>query len=178
MSTLLFGVIPGPDLLAAERLVDKGKPYIDGVELRLDHFEKIDLPALKAFLKACRLPVMFTVRRKDQGGVFQGAENERLAILESLCALQPAYLDLEYDVPQEFRKKLFETFPKVSFLSSYHDFSQTPSDLESLFKKIRIPYAHIFKMAFTAKSTLDALRLLEFIRAKNEKLIGICMGEP
>ena len=178
MSTLLFGVIPGPDVTAAERLVAKGKPYIDGVELRLDHFEKIDLTTLKAFLKACGLPVMFTVRRKDQGGAFQGAENERLALLESLSALQPAYLDLEYDVPQEFRKKLFETYPKVSFLSSYHDFSQTPADIETIFKKVRVPYAHIFKLAFAAKSSLDGLRLLEYMRTKNEKLIGICMGDP
>ncbi len=180
MRTLLFGVIPGPDLPAAERLVAKGKPYIDGVELRLDHFEKIDMEALKAFLTSCGLPVMFTVRRNDQGGNFQGTENERLAILENLCALQPSYLDLEYDVPQDFRKKLFETYPKVSFLSSYHDFSQTPADIESIFKKIKIPYAHIFKMAFTAKSTLDALRLMEFMQThgKKEKVIGICMGDP
>ncbi len=179
MSTLLFGVIPGPDIKAAEHLLAKGRPYIDGVELRLDHFEKIDFEALKNFLQTCGIPVMLTVRRNDQGGTFRGTENERLALLESLCALQPAYLDLEFDVPQDFRKKLFETYPNVSLLSSYHDFSQTPADIESIFNKIKTPYAHVYKMALAAKSCVDALRFLEFMQSRrdNEKIIGMCMEE-
>jgi 3-dehydroquinate dehydratase / shikimate dehydrogenase len=179
MSTLLFGVIPGPDVKAAEHLLAQGKPYIDGVELRLDHFEKIDFEALKNFLKTCGVPAMFTVRRNDQGGTFRGTEVERLGLLESLCTLQPTYLDLEFDVPQEFRKKLFQAYPNVSFLSSYHDFSQTPQDIESIFNKIKIPYAHIYKMAFAAKSCLDALRFLTFMQSHRgkEKIIGSCMEE-
>ncbi len=179
MSTLLFGVIPGPDVKAAEHLLAQGKPHIDGIELRLDHFEKIDFEALKIFLKTCEVPVMFTVRRNDQGGTFRGTEDERLALIESLCALQPAYLDLEFDVPQDFRKKLFETHPNISLLSSYHDFSQTPQDIESIFNKIKTPYAHVYKMAFAAKSSIDSLRFLEFMqsRKENEKIIGICMEE-
>jgi 3-dehydroquinate dehydratase/shikimate dehydrogenase len=179
MGTLLFGVIPGPDVKSAERLYAQGKPYIDGVELRLDHFEKIDLEALKNFLKTCGVPVMFTVRRNDQGGTFRGTENERLALIESVCALQPAFLDLEYDVPQDFRKKLFETYPNVSLLSSYHDFSHTPQDIEGVFNKIKIPYAHIYKMAFAAKSCIDSLRFFEFMQSRqgDEKIIGLCMEE-
>jgi 3-dehydroquinate dehydratase/shikimate dehydrogenase len=122
---------------------------------------------------------MFTVRRNDQGGAFHGSEKERLELLGELCALQPAYLDLEYDVPIDFRKKLFEAFSKVSFLSSYHDFSQTPQDIEAIFNKIKTPYAHIYKMAFAAKSSCDALRLLEFMQSHRgkEKIIGTCMEE-
>jgi 3-dehydroquinate dehydratase / shikimate dehydrogenase len=179
MSTLLFGVIPGPNIESAEHLLSQGKPHVDGIELRLDHFEKIDERALRAFLKSCGLPVMFTVRRNDQGGAFLGTEDERLELLKSLSALQPAYLDLEYDVPADFRKNLFEAYPGVSFLSSYHDFSHTPEDLEAIYNKMKTPHAHIYKMAFTAKSSLDGLRLLEFMqsRPKNEKMVGICMGE-
>jgi 3-dehydroquinate dehydratase / shikimate dehydrogenase len=179
MSTLLFGVIPGPDVTAAEHLLVQGKPYIDGIELRLDHFEKIDFEALKNFLKTCGIPVMFTVRRNDQGGTFRGTEKARLELLEALCVLQPAYLDLEYDVPQDFRKRLFETHPNISFLSSYHDFSQTPQDIESIFNKIKTPYAHLYKMAFAAKSCVDALRLLAFMQSRkgNEKIISLCMEE-
>jgi 3-dehydroquinate dehydratase/shikimate dehydrogenase len=169
MRTLLFGI--------ATRL-DPPK-QVDGVELRLDHFEKIDLEALKAFISSCGMPVMLTVRRKDQGGVFKGDEQARLGLLESLCALQPAYMDLEYDVSIEFRKKLFENYPNILFLSSYHDFSQTPEDLDAILSKMNTPYAHIYKIACTAKSTLDALRMLEFVQAQSQKkkIIGISMGE-
>jgi 3-dehydroquinate dehydratase/shikimate dehydrogenase len=175
---LLFGVIPGPDIAAAERLLSQAKPYIDGIELRLDTFEKVDLAQIGAFIKACGLPVMLTVRSKTQGGSFQGTEEERLKLLESLCALQPAYLDLEYDVPVDFRKKLFEGFPNVIFLSSFHDFSHTPEDLQAVYEKMKTPYAHIYKIAVLAQSTLDSLRMLNFVQSHSaEKLIGICMGE-
>ena len=173
MGTLLFGVLPGPDIKSLEQ----NKSCIDGIELRLDYFTKIDLIELKAFLEKCSLPVMLTLRRNDQGGAFQGTEKERLELIESLCVLQPAYVDLEYDVPVEFRKKLFEAYPKILFLSSYHDFKQTLDDLDVLFEKIKTPYAHIYKLAVTAKSSVDALRMLSFVQARNEKIIGISMGE-
>jgi 3-dehydroquinate dehydratase / shikimate dehydrogenase len=179
MGTLLFGVISGPDIKSAEPLLEQSKPYIDGIELRLDHFKKIDMAALKTFLKNCGLPVMFTLRRNDQGGAFSGTETDRLSLLESLCTLQPAYIDLEYDVPIAYRKKLFEGFPKISFLSSFHDFTYTPDDLDALYQKIKTPYTHIYKLAVTAKSSIDALRLLSFVQARTgtEKFIGISMGE-
>ncbi len=177
MNTLLFGIVPGPDIKTAEKLLQEGRPYLDGLELRLDHFTQIDPEDLKTFIQTCGLPVMLTLRRKDQGGVFQGTEKERLEWLELLCALQPPYVDLEYDVPAEFRKKLFESYPGVSFLTSYHDFSETPNDLDAILAKMRTPHTHIYKMAFAAKSTLDALRILQFVQAQKEKIIGIGMGE-
>ncbi len=177
MSTLLFGVIPGPDIKSAEHLLEQARPFVDGLELRLDYFQNLDLNALQQFIATCGLPVMCTVRRNDQGGVFLGTEEQRLALLESLCALKPAYIDLEYDVPLDFRKRLFEMYPHISFLSSYHDFSTTPSDLDALYAKIKTPYAHLYKLAVTAQSSVDALRLLAFAHAQPDKLIAISMGE-
>ena len=44
---------------------------------------------------------------------------------------------------------------------------------------MKIPYAHILKIAVTAQSSLDAMRLLNFVRVRScqEKIIGIAMGE-
>jgi 3-dehydroquinate dehydratase / shikimate dehydrogenase len=135
MGTLLFGVITDPEI----KSIEQSKPYVDGFELRLDHFAKIELNELKNLLEKCSLPVMFTVRRKDQGGAFEGTEKERLELIESLCTLNPAYIDLEYDVSIDFRKKLFDAYPKILFLSSYHEFKQTPDDLNALYEKIKTP---------------------------------------
>lgn len=179
MKTLLFGVIPGPDIQSANKVLAEVRPYVDGVELRLDYFKAIDLATLREFIERCEQPVMLTVRRETQGGSFIGTEKERLDLIESLCALGPDYIDLEYDVDVNFRKKLFEAYPKIIFISSYHDFEKTPDDIEALYAKVKSPYAHIVKLAFTARSTLDALRLLEFVRARSdkEKIIGLSMGE-
>jgi 3-dehydroquinate dehydratase/shikimate dehydrogenase len=179
MNTLLFGVVVGTDLKVLDGSLALLKPFIDGIELRLDYFTHIDREELKAFIHRCGLPVMLTVRRKDQGGFFLGSEEERLKLLEALCDLEPAYIDLEYDVRVDYRKKLFETYPKISFLSSFHDFSETPSDLEEVYQKVKTPYAHIFKIAVRARSSLDALKMLHFVRSHSDKqkVIGIAMGE-
>lgn len=179
MGTLLFGVITGPDMRTAEQKFEAAKSEIDGIEMRLDTFQQIDMEAIQAFFVKCRIPVMLTLRRKDQGGSFEGTEKERLDLLEALCTLGPTYVDLEYDVPVELRKKLFEQHPRIGFLSSYHDFVETPEDLEAVYRKVHTPYAHIVKIVTTAQSSIDALEMLHFIQSRSdrEKIIGICMGE-
>lgn len=179
MQTLLFGVILGPDFAIAQKALHKYKDKIDGVELRLDSFSSIDLLSIQSLLHTCPLPVMITLRRKDQGGEYTEDENTRLSLIEKLCSFNPAYVDLEYDVPIAFRQKLFEKHPHILFLSSYHDFSNTPEDLEALYAQIKTPFAHIFKLAVTAKSCSDALKMLLFVQnhSKQDKLIGICMGD-
>src|SRR5215510_3924312 len=98
MGTQLFGVITGLDL----QVVTQQKSFIDGIEIRLDYFPAINHQELKAFISQCNLPVMLTLRRKDQGGRFSGTEDERLKQIESLCQLGPDYIDLEYDVPENY----------------------------------------------------------------------------
>lgn len=177
MGTLLFGVAVGPDFKTAASQLKMVGSAIDGIELRLDYFHPFTQEELSAFMKSCEIPVMLTLRRCDQGGYFQGTEEERLHLLESFCALGPAYVDLEYDVPEDFRKKLFDSYPHTIFLSSYHDFSGAP-DLEEIYAKIKTPHAHIHKIAITAKSSIDALKLLNFVKSHaKEKIIGISMGE-
>jgi len=174
MSTSLFGV-----LTSQEQLSLPLPSTIDGIELRLDLFDKIDLPLLETFIKSCPFPVILTLRRADQGGSFKGTEEERFALLEKFCALKPAYVDLEYDISLPFRKKLFEAFPQIIFLSSYHNFSHTPQNLNSVYDQVYTPYAHLYKIALMASSSLDALRLLSFVYSHPQrgKIIGISLGE-
>ena len=50
---------------------------VDGIELRLDYLSKIDFPALETLLHTSKRPILFTLRKKSQGGKFQGTEEER-----------------------------------------------------------------------------------------------------
>ncbi len=174
MGALLFGVLAGPTL------PDKGDILegVDGLELRLDFLQSINLQELKSFISHCGHPVMLTLRRKDQGGRFQGEEKRRLLLLESLCGLGASYVDLEFDVPLAFRQQLFHRYPQVAFVSSYHDFTGTPEDLEEVYKQVKTPHAHIYKIAVTAHSSLDALKVLEFTQShsRSDKIIAIAMG--
>lgn len=173
--TLVFGAFSGPSLTDVLASLKTEQVHIDGIELRLDGFGSIEMGELKEFIQNSSLPVMLTLRKKEQGGAFNGSEEERLEKLRSLCALNPHYLDLEWDVPESFRRAIFETFPAIQIVSSYHNFSETPSDLE----QFRVPFAHILKIAVMAQSTTDALRMLSFVRkhSAHEKIIGVCMGK-
>ncbi|MBS0615579.1 MAG: shikimate dehydrogenase [Verrucomicrobia bacterium] len=68
--------------------------------------------------------------------------------------------------------------PEVkNLILSYHNFEETPSDLEGLLKKLKAKSrAQYYKIATMAKSTLDCFRMLELAQ-KHSNVIGICMGE-
>lgn len=64
-------------------------------------------------------------------------------------------------------------------LRAIHDFEKTPDDLDAVLKKLMDQPAQIYKIACMANSTLDALRMLLFVRKKRGEgipLAGMCMG--
>jgi 3-dehydroquinate dehydratase/shikimate dehydrogenase len=74
----------------------------------------------------------------------------------------------------ELDKKIYkDQKPWPYEIVDVHNFEETP-DLEALLKTM--PRAHFRKIATMARSTLDSLRMLEFLQGK-ENIIGICMGE-
>ena len=176
---MLFVSIPGPSFAQAVQQVQNAEMCADGAELRLDLFENLDLEQIRRLLEKSKLPMIFTLRRKDQGGRFVGPEETRFSWLEKLCSLKPAYVDLEWDIPMLFIKQLHTKFPAIKFISSYHNFTIIP-DLEEVFVKMRSPHVRFYKIAIPASSTIDALKLLSFAKAKNAEnlqVIGIAMGE-
>ncbi len=148
----------------------------DGFELRLDYCEFLDFDALKNLRSQCTKPLIFTLRRADQGGQYQGPEAERLQFILDLCALAPDYFDLEYDVPREFVAKVHALYPNIQLISSYHDFDQTPEDLAGIVALMQQPFISIYKLATFAHSLIDALRMLCFIQASKVPFAGMCMG--
>lgn len=156
---MLFIAIGSPELLQA---VPEG---IDGIELRLDLFPKIDLGQLKTLLETSKYPLMFT---------FRGEEDQPL--IKRLLALEPHFFDLNIDWSEPFLQKMVSSHPKTKFILSYHNFEETPADLEKIYHKMsRIP-AFTYKIAALSQSTNDALRMLLFAR-QHPKVSAICMGE-
>jgi 3-dehydroquinate dehydratase/shikimate dehydrogenase len=139
----------------------------DGLELRLDLLPSFDVGA---FLRTEKRPVILTLRSRSQGGQFAGSEEERKKRLLELFALNAAFLDVEYDTEIDFPAG------ETKIIRSYHDFEKTPEDLDAILAKM--PPAYAYKIATKAHSTLDALRMLVFVKEQSKKrIIGICMGE-
>ena len=172
---MLFGIVTGPSLEIAEREIFSQLEYIDAVEFRLDLFVDISVSCLRALIKKIPIPVLFTLRKQNQGGGYAQSEKNRLLFIEELCQLQPDFFDLEYDVSRSFRKKLFLSYPKIRFIASYHNFTQFPQ-LDSILKSLFTPYAHFAKIAVHCSSSIEALQLLHLSK-KYPNLTTIGLGK-
>lgn len=166
--------IIGPSFDQIEKQVSEAANKGDLLEFRIDHFDEHATKNLK-FLKI-PLPVIFTLRTKAQGGSYKGSEKERLKKIKELAALQPEYFDLEYDIGGKFVEEMLQEFPNIKSILSYHDFRETPRDLEVILKKMHETPAHLYKIACKANSMSDSLRMLHFVKT-HAPLLGMCMGE-
>jgi 3-dehydroquinate dehydratase / shikimate dehydrogenase len=156
--------------------IQKSQNKLLGIELRLDLFPSIDIEYIKNFLQNSSCPVMFTLRKTSQGGKFQGTESEREILIQRLLALEPPFFDLESDMDTKFLQKAIKKYPKTKFILSYHNFQETPADLESIYSLMQKYPVFSYKIAAMANSTNDALRMLLFVK-KHPKASVICMGE-
>lgn len=142
-------------------------PLVDLVELRLDHFPIQKKPPY---------PSLFTFRKKEEGGALLISEKERLKKIEEYLELGPEYCDLEADTDPAFIERIAKKFPKIRLIGSYHNFSETPSDLTALLQKMKNPHFSIYKIALKANSTADMLRLMLFAQKTKEPLSVISLG--
>lgn len=94
-----------------------------------------------------------------------------------LVELNPEYLDLESHVSASLITKISSHCPATKLILSYHNFTDTPEDLERIYQEMqRIP-ASFYKIAVTAQNCVDALRLVNWAKKKTEdNLIAISMG--
>lgn len=178
---MLFTLVTGPHFEKAQHTLQQAlKKGVDGIEIRIDTFSSIDLSEIKRLRNnASTIYVLMTLRPVSQGGFFSGSQEERLEWIEKLASLQPDLFDLEYDIPQTFRQKLAEKYPHIKWMSSYHNFEETPKDLPLLFQSLQSPYTHVYKIATMASSSLDTLRMMSFTynQSPHHHVIGIAMGE-
>jgi 3-dehydroquinate dehydratase type I len=65
----------------------------DGVELRIDYSDTLDLNVIAALRQEFNLPMIFTLRNQFQGGFYSGDEEQRMQDILALCEISPDYID-------------------------------------------------------------------------------------
>ncbi len=174
---MLCVVIKGPSKADIEEQLNLSVQYADLVELRLDLFDRIDLDALKVLRAKYSIPMIFTLRSKGQGGEYRGNEEERIRLLCSLAVLKPEYLDLEYDLPPSSIASIVSVYSSTNIILSYHNFVETPRNLDAIYQTMQQIPAHFYKIAVMSHCTPDAMRLLCWTKGKaQENLIAVSMG--
>lgn len=151
---MLFAAIKGPTHERAKTAIQAVEGKVDGFELRLDLFSPFEIQNL---LSLSQKPFLFTVRDTSR--------------LEELCRLEPTFVDVPIETPHSLVSFMQKKFPRIKWIGSLHNFNETP-DLKTI---ARPSHFHLIKIAAHARSTLDTLRMMDFVRA-HQPIIGISMG--
>jgi len=138
-------------------------------ELRLDAMRSFDLERL---LAAPPCPVIVTYRPRREGGRYEGPESARLEALRRAARLGARYIDVEHDAIAHLGD-----VPPAQVIVSYHNFSETPPDLEAIHARLAKSGASIVKLAVTARHILDTVPILRLLRSARTPTIALAMGE-
>jgi 3-dehydroquinate dehydratase/shikimate dehydrogenase len=171
---MICAIVTGPTFEEALLQIEITHARADLIELRIDLLSQLEWAAIENLYKYSKLPVLFTVRRKNDGGHFSGSEEQRQGLMMELAALMPAYMDIEHDVPVAFSNSLKARYHSIQLIVSYHGFDGMPDDLDHLLHQMQRPNATYYKIAVTPPTSSDTLRLLHW--AKNKNVIAIAMG--
>ena len=173
---MLISVIFGQSIEAALQEIEQVKDKVDAAEIRLDFLEEAAWSKLALLKERAGLPLVFTFRKKGQGGHREVAEVERLRLFEKALALKPAFADIEADGEKDWIAKIAKLHPEIQLIGSHHDFEKTPDELRGLLGSLRHPAFTFYKIAVHARSTIDLLRLLVLAREDGKKVPLCCIS--
>jgi 3-dehydroquinate dehydratase-1 len=143
----------------------------DCIELRLDLFPH-ELPeaGIQA-IRECRLPIILTVRSREEGGAFTGSTGEWRALMEPWLPLA-AMIDIEQRFStaapgyQELGKEIIASFHTAEMLSGAE-----LREIESRLRRYGIP-----KIVVGPRSPEDVLSLCAFTLHAEQPVITSIMG--
>ncbi len=171
--------------------VGRAAEVADIVELRLDCLEGGELEEARGRLaelqRAARLPFVYTLRPSEEGGRRRLSFDERVRFWEA--AGPPLANDGEraarlVDVELELLEsphgpRVLKALEGLTVICSHHNFEETPSDLGSLYERMKRTGADVLKVAVRARSITDGVPLLGLLsRARREgrEMIAVAMG--
>ena len=168
--------LSGSTLSACLSEIRENREYIDLAELRLDYLEKSEQERASEFPSMTDVPVILTLRRKEDGGKCTLSEKERRALLLSALDGDFAYVDIEEDVKKNDVEEKARA-KGVKIIRSFHDFSGIPDDIYSRIYRLA-ERGDIAKAAVTPHSIQDVLTLFRISEELKEipKII-IGMGD-
>jgi 3-dehydroquinate dehydratase/shikimate dehydrogenase len=135
---------------------------IDLVELRADFLADSELSSLGRFPQLAGLPVILTLRRRRDRGVFDGSEAERCRLLAAAGG-RFAYVDLEEDLRAPALEESVRSRGS-RIIRSLCDFDNLPDNLAERIRRLPRRGDEIPKAAVWPAGCADLLRLLRCAR--------------
>ncbi len=140
------------------------------IELRLDFLTST--PDYKRLLANKPCPLIATLRRPDDGGRWNKTEADRLIQVRTAIVAGFDWVDLESDVIDKIPR-----FGTCKRIVSYHNFRETPADLEKLYEEMCKKDADVVKIAVTSQSVQDNMRVLNLLKNAKKPTVAFAMGD-
>lgn len=140
------------------------------IELRVDWLR--NMPNLAQLITNRPTPVIVTCRRKEDRGRWLGTEETRQALLREAIVAGVEYVDLEMDIAKSIRR-----FGTTKRIVSYHNFDETPLDLDAIHRQMQQLDPDIIKIVTMANTPGDVTRMLQLVSESRIPTAGFCMGE-
>ncbi|MBS3135363.1 shikimate dehydrogenase [Candidatus Woesearchaeota archaeon] len=152
----------------------------DLAEIRLDGIKKIPENGISKISSKKRLPIIFTCRKKKDGGIFSRKEKNRIELLQECIARGADYVDIEMSSGKKAIDRILSGKGRTKIIISYHNFSGVPKNIHSIYEEMKSLGGDIIKIACMARSISDNLIMLDIIkkaRKEGVRIIALCMGE-
>ena len=155
-------VVRESDPASIEASIVRAREAGELFEFRLDYLrpEYLSPSNVRKWVELAQRPVVLTLRRRVNGGEFDGSEEAQIGILKSL---RGAFIDLEIETIETFLGGSLASLKSTSctWIASYHNFQKTPADLTGIYHRLKNSGADVLKIATQAASFEDNFRLFE-----------------
>jgi len=146
-------------------------PQCDLLEVRLDRFGKA--PELGELLAKKPKPVIMSCRRAQDGGAWDGTEEERLALLRQCIISKADYVEIELDVADQIRR-----FPPAQRVISYTNLQETPADIADIYEEAQKKSPDVIKLVTLARTPEEAWPLVQILAKPRAPTVVVGLGKP
>jgi 3-dehydroquinate dehydratase/shikimate dehydrogenase len=140
------------------------------VEVRLDRFSKA--PEISELLTDRPVPVMISCRRKQDGGEWEGSEDERLSVLRQCIAAKADYVEIELDVAEKIRR-----FGPTKRVISYTNLHETPADIYQAYTKAQSCDPDLIKLHTLTRTADEAWPLFKIVAMQRTPTVVAGVGK-
>ena len=144
----------------------------DIVEVALDNLVKD--PDFTDLMEGASKPILFSCRRREEGGSFKGSEEERIQLLKRAIVAKPDYIELDQSAAAQI-KRFGQTKRVISFCS----LSRPESRPGELIDEAKLVDGDIVKFVWPTPTLEDAWPLLQLTVSKTKlPVVGLGIGRP
>ncbi len=156
----------------------------DLIELRVDYLD-LDTAGIFKFLDELVLKstalLLLTFRPSEQGGMRQLSLGDRRQFWDHLPQAvidRLTYADFEFDLVESYGGAGRPPVPWEKVICSWHDFEETPGDLQSRFARMAATPAAVVKIVTKANRITDCVEIFRIIESARKPVIALAMGMP